>query len=55
MNDLDPVCPYCMAETMQRRLNAWNGIVEQCLDCGYTREREPEAVLRTEHSEEEAA
>jgi hypothetical protein len=55
MSEIDTVCPHCMSETMQRREpDAWGGVVEQCLDCGYTRETEPEAVLRTEHTEEAA-
>jgi Zn ribbon nucleic-acid-binding protein len=34
---LDP-CPYCMSETMIRKMNAWNREHDECLDCGYVRE-----------------
>jgi hypothetical protein len=44
MREIDTVCPYCCAETMQETVNAFGGTVERCLDCGYTREREPDEV-----------
>jgi hypothetical protein len=52
MRTIDTVCPYCCAETMQETVNAFGGTVEQCLDCGYTREREPET---TQDASQEAA
>lgn len=36
--DTDRICPHCMAESMARRLDAWGGEWEYCLDCGYSRE-----------------
>ena len=41
-------CPFCMAETMIRKVNAWLVEHDECLDCGYVRE-----VKRTRKSEAE--
>ena len=45
MKPLDP-CPYCVSESMIRKMNAFGGVTEECLDCGYVRE-----VKRTKKSE----
>jgi Zn ribbon nucleic-acid-binding protein len=37
MTPLAP-CPYCMSETMIRKINAWGVPHDECLDCGYVRE-----------------
>lgn len=35
----DTVCPHCMSETMIEKVDAWGVVRQECLDCGYVREK----------------
>lgn len=42
MSETPRRCRHCASERLTTTSDSWNVVREVCLDCGYTREQEPD-------------